>query len=103
MPSSPLLPCSADPTCPKLGPGGPCPEHAPTPARARTAQRGYGGRHQRARAELAKLLPTPCGYGCGTVLTPDGPWVAAHRVDGDPEAGWLAACPSCNERAKLRP
>ena len=31
---------------------------------------------------------------------PEGDWVAAHVVDGDPSAGWLPSCRSCNERAK---
>jgi len=34
------------------------------------------------------------------VLEPDGKWVAAHRIDGDPSAGWLASCVYCNEAAK---
>jgi hypothetical protein len=68
--------------------------------RQTTSQRGYGFEHQSARAALRATLPAPCGYGCGVMLTPDGDWVAAHRVDGDPSRGWLAACPACNERAK---
>jgi len=73
-----------------------CPAHP----LIKTAQRGYGGDHQRARAGLQTMLPAPCAYGCGAWLTPSGDWVAAHVVDGDPSAGWVASCRSCNERAK---
>jgi len=52
------------------------------------------------RASLRTALPGYCGYGCGTWLTPDGRWVAAHVVDGDPAFGYIASCYSCNERAK---
>lgn len=76
-----------------------CPRHQRT---NNSHQRGYGAAHQRARAQLALTLPAPCGYGCGTQLNPNGPWVAAHRIDGDPTAGWIASCRSCNERAKAR-
>lgn len=62
--------------------------------------RGYGTAHQKARAELKRDLPVLCGYGCGRLLYPDGKWVAAHVVDGDARAGWIAACGACNERAK---
>ena len=81
-----------------------CPEHERMRDRMRgsTAARGYGLEHQRARDALRALLPAPCGYGCGVTLEPDGVWVAAHVVDGDPTAGWLAACRTCNERAKAR-
>jgi hypothetical protein len=34
------------------------------------------------------------------VLTPDGDWFAAHLIDGDAAAGYVVACPTCNERAK---
>jgi hypothetical protein len=64
--------------------------------------RGYGSEHMAARASLRGTLPAPCGYGCGTTLYPNGDWVAAHMVDGDPSAGWLASCRTCNERAKHR-
>jgi len=64
--------------------------------------RGYGAGHGRARAVLATTLPTPCAYGCGTVLRSAAEMVAAHVVDGDPTAGWVAACRFCNERAKRR-
>ena len=64
--------------------------------------RGYGAAHQRARALLLTLLPTPCAYGCGTVIITASDLVAAHVVDGDPSAGWQASCRSCNERAKGR-
>ena len=64
--------------------------------------RGYGAAHQRARALLLTLLPTPCAYGCGAVIVSASDLVAAHVVDGDPSAGWQASCRSCNERAKRR-
>lgn len=64
--------------------------------------RGYDSAHYRARMALALTLPDACGYGCGRMLHRDGDWVAAHVVDGDPSAGWVAACRSCNERAKHR-
>ena len=72
-----------------------CPRHRRT-----TKERGYGLQHQRARARLAETLPTLCGYGCGRTLHPGSPWVAAHVIDGDPTAGWIVSCRSCNERAK---
>jgi hypothetical protein len=71
--------------------------------RGTPTQRGYDTEHVNARAQLKLYLPGPCGYGCGRILSPDGDWVAAHAVDGDPAMGWLAACRSCNERAKRRP
>ena len=64
--------------------------------------RGYDSAHQRARALLLTLLPTPCAYGCSTVIVAASDLVAAHVVDGDPSSGWQAACRSCNERAKRR-
>jgi hypothetical protein len=64
--------------------------------------RGYGKEHKQARTELLTLLPAYCGYGCGLVLLTPADMVAAHVVDGDPEAGWIASCRSCNERAKGR-
>ena len=95
MPTAPLPAC-LEPRCPNLAvERGRCALHRRT-----TSQRGYGIGHQRARDALRASLPTPCGYGCGRVLQPDGDWVAAHVVDGDPAAGWIAACPVCNERAK---
>ncbi len=87
-----------------------CPLHAPLPyygnrskgkkQRGTTTERGYGTDHRAARKELAKQLPTACAYGCGRVLTEDTPWVAAHVIDGDPLAGWMASCVRCNEQAK---
>ena len=65
-------------------------------------KRGYDGAHRAARTRLAATLPAPCGYGCGRILEPDSDWVAAHVIDGDPGAGWLASCRSCNEQAKHR-
>ncbi len=67
-----------------------------------TSGRGYGAEHQQARRDLEATLPARCGYGCGTLLRKGGPWVAAHVEDGNPAAGWLASCRSCNERAKTR-
>ena len=85
-----------------------CPPHQLEATRHREQRRpsrqarGYDKHHDQARRHLAAMLPLPCGYGCGTILTKDARWVAAHRVDGDPTAGWIAACPLCNERAKQR-
>lgn len=90
----PLRPCIV---CGIPSPASRCPTHArPNSSTAR----GYGTAHQRARRELAATLPAPCGYGCGLILSPTGAWVAAHVIDGDPDAGWIASCRSCNERAK---
>jgi hypothetical protein len=36
------------------------------------------------------------------MLTPEDDWVAAHRVDGDPSAGYMVSCRRDNERAKVR-
>lgn len=91
----PCLACGAPTTgsrCPT------CTTHRPS-----AHARGYNTQHRQARAQLAELLPTPCGYGCGTILTPTNRWVAAHVHDNNPEAGWLAACPPCNENAKHHP
>lgn len=49
---------------------------------------------------MVEALPTPCGYGCGRLLTEPSELVAAHVRDGDPTAGWLPSCRSCNEYAK---
>lgn len=71
-----------------------------------TSERGYGVGHQGGRAELARTLPAPCAYGCGRILRPGTRWHASHVVDGDPSAGLVAACETCNQRAKggqLRP
>ena len=92
------------PACPGLAvPGGRgyCQQHRRT-----TSQRGYDAAHTAARSRLALTLPAPCAFGCGRTLRLDEPWVAAHVLDGAPGAGWVAACPPCNERAKhgrLRP
>ena len=69
--------------------------------RLTTSQRGYGAVHQGVRRALSATLPAPCGYG-GEMLYPDEAWVAAHRVDGDPSAGWMVSCPRHNEQAKER-
>ncbi len=64
--------------------------------------RGYDAAHGKARGVLLSTLPAPCAYGCGTVLRSATEMVAAHVRDGDPSAGWVAACRSCNERMKRR-
>jgi hypothetical protein len=83
---------------------GRCPTCAAEHERLRGSRqaRGYGADHERARRLLWARLPDLCGYGCGTWLEPAADWVAAHLVDGDPSAGWIAACRRCNERAKAR-
>ena len=73
-------------------------------ARPSRNARGYDAQHYAARAALAAQIygaggTVPCGYGCGTRVSADT-MVAAHLVDGRPEMGWIAACRSCNERAK---
>lgn len=96
----PLRPCL---DCGQLTRSGSrCPAHARARDRARgsSGARGYGPDHQAARRALEQTLPAPCGYGCGQVLEPGSSWVAAHLVDGDPSAGWIASCRSCNELAK---
>ena len=84
----------------RLQSGRPCPECQRR--RGRTAARGYGYDHQAARRALVAMLPLPCAYGCGTLLREALGMVAAHVEDGDPSAGWVASCRSCNERAKRR-
>lgn len=98
MPLRPCLDCGT-PTA-----GTRCPMHTQARDRARGSAhaRGYDRAHQAARAQLELTLPAPCAYGCGTTLHPDSDWVAAHIIDGDPTAGWVASCRSCNERAKRR-
>jgi hypothetical protein len=83
--------------CGALSDGTRCARHRRT-----RQQRGYDADHDRARAALVARLPLLCQYGCGTLLTHPDELVAAHVVDGRPEHGWLAACRSCNERAKRR-
>jgi hypothetical protein len=84
--------------CRQLFTGARCPR----PACSSRQARGYGLAHQAARQALKATLPAPCAYGCGTILYPTSDWVAAHRIDGDPHAGWIASCRLCNERAKRR-
>jgi hypothetical protein len=48
---------------------------------------------------LGRTIPAPCGY-CGIVVQHGDRWVAAHRIDGNPAAGWMISHPDCNERAK---
>lgn len=89
--------CSV-PGCPEyavVGGRGRCPSHYRT-----TSERGYDTTHVAARARLACTLPAPCAYGCGVTLRRGDPWVAAHVKDGVPQAGWVAGCLRCNERAK---
>ena len=82
--------------CPELAVfRGLCAAHRET-----TTERGYGPTHSAAREQLAAELPAPCAYGCGTMLRGRA-FVAAHVVDGDESAGWVASCGPCNERAKL--
>jgi hypothetical protein len=85
--------------------GSRCPTHRRGWERTRrptATKRGYDVSHRRAREALKAELPGGCGYGCGTLLMPDGDWVAAHVVDGAPEFGYIASCRTCNERAKVR-
>lgn len=75
-------------------------------ARGSRQARGYDTSHDHARAELALLLPAPCGGDmgapyCGRWITPSDRWVAAHRVDGAPSLGYVHAHAACNERAKV--
>ena len=51
--------------------------------------RGYGAEHQRARALLRTLLPTPCAYGCGTVIVAASDLVAAHAAGKLDDAVYL--------------
>ena len=94
MPTAPLPACLT-PRCPGRGVHrGYCERHRRT-----TTQRGYGVRHQQARVGLWSTLPAPCGY-CGVTIRDGETWVAAHRIDGAPSAGWMVAHGPCNERAK---
>lgn len=91
-------PCLA---CGRPATGTRCPTCGTSPGRdpqRRAANYGYA--HRQARAQLAATLPTPCWYGCGTLLQPEDRWVAAHITDGDPNSPRVAACPPCNEQAK---
>ena len=89
-----LRPCL---TCGTPTRGRRCPAHArPTSS----VGQGYGAAHRQARARLATTLPAPCGYGCGRTITA-ATFVTAHVIDGDPSAGWIASCRSCNEHAKI--
>lgn len=93
-------PCLA---CGRPTTGTRCPTCPTTPGRnpARRAA-NYGHAHRQERARLAATLPTPCWYGCGTLLTTDQPWVAAHLEDGNPTSPRVASCTTCNENAKTR-
>jgi hypothetical protein len=67
--------------------------------RGNATARGYGTTHRHARQQMAATLPAPCGY-CGHTIWPDQRWDLAHVIDGDPTAGYIAAHPICNQRAK---
>ena len=96
MPTVVPVACS-EPRCPGFAVHrGKCERHRQT-----TTERGYGRTHQQARESLGRTLPTPCGY-CRVVVWRGELWVAAHRIDGDPTAGWMVAHPTCNERGKMR-
>ena len=98
MPSSVPVACS-EPRCPYNAVyRGKCEGHRHLMT---TNARGYGVPHQQARELLSRTLPTPCGY-CGVVVQRGELWAAAHRIDGDPTAGWMVAHPICNERHKVR-
>lgn len=96
-----LRPCLGYPghRCAALTAATRCPQCA-TKFKPSAHQRGYGRDHQRQRDELKRTLPALCWYGCGTVLEPEGDWVAAHVVDGDPTSPRVASCRRCNEGAK---
>ena len=64
-------------------------------------ERGYGREHQAARRLIAASLPSPCLY-CSGVIAFGERFDAAHVVDGQPDAGWAASHPACNQRAKKR-
>lgn len=85
--------------CGKPSPGTRCPDHQRPSSREK---RGYGTAHREARRRLAEQLPAPCGYGCGTTIT-EATFVAAHVIDGNPTAGWIASCRSCNQRMAAGP
>jgi hypothetical protein len=91
--------------CPLLTTTGPrCPTHTrqKDQARGTRQQRGYDATHDQARRALIATLPHYCAYGCGRTLTHPNELVAAHRVDGHPEHGWIPSCQQCN-RAAMHP
>lgn len=90
--------------CGGLSPGTRCPDcrRAKDRARGTSAARGYGAAHQAARRALSRQLPTSCAYGCGTWLTAEDRWHAAHVVDGQPEQGYVISCGPCNLRAQRK-
>ena len=63
---------------------------------------GNYAEHRAWRERLKATLPAYCWAGCGRWLEPDGDWVAAHVVDGDPDSPRVATCRSCNEGMKRR-
>lgn len=109
-----LRPClgyQGYPHCPRLTTTARCAtcqaEHARQYEATRTQRgrptpqaRGYDADHRRQRAALKATLPAPCWAGCGRWLEPDGNWVAAHLIDGDPTSPRVATCRSCNEKMK---
>ncbi len=85
--------------CGTPAPDGRCPSCGYGTHKSSSTQRGYGTAHRNARTQLIANLPTPCAYGCGQLLTKPTELIAAHLRDGKGGA-WVAACRSCNERAK---
>jgi hypothetical protein len=54
------------------------------------------------RRALIATLPAYCAYGCGRLLTHPSEMNAAHVIDGNPDAGVMASCVSCNQLARAR-
>lgn len=79
-------------------------------ARPSPADRGYGAAHQRERRRWACILESagslPCPY-CGEPVQHGTRWDLAHRIDGDPTAGYLGPshhrCNSLRQRRPKRP
>jgi len=80
-----------------------CPTHTRAKDRQRGTrqQRGYGYAHQKQREEFIANLPLLCGY-CGAPIYSPAALDTAHRVDGQPELGYIPAHKVCNQRAKRR-
>jgi hypothetical protein len=68
---------------------------------ARRQARGYDRAHDRARRALVNALPLACHY-CGELIHTSADLNAAHVQDGNPELGWCASHPRCNQKAKTR-
>lgn len=91
-------------TCGRPTTGTRCPACGTSPGRdPQRRAANYGHHHRTERARLARTLPAPCWYACGTILEPASDWVAAHVIDGDPTSPRVVACRTCNERAKATP